>query len=366
MPAADASPPPLKNLFDRAQYERIATSLSLASPQFDRDRFLHLTLSGLESRELMDRLRQTAIAADAALPGTYAEKLSVLKCIAEETEHNFVGIWFSEFAGRFGQDSPARALAAMRHFTRFGSAEFAVRPYLLGAPEETLRTIRSWTRDRNEHVRRLACEGTRPRLPWGLRLGFLIQDPRPTRPILEALKDDTSLYVRKSVANHLNDIAKDHPEYVVDLVRTWDRSDPAIGWVVRQGLRTLIKKGHPGALNMVGADAKPLLTDITFRASPQVIHQGDELTLQLSARSTDHASQNLLVDYVIHYVKASGKTSPKVFKWKRLELATGESFTLQKRQRIRDFSTRRHHAGHHRIVLQINGQALAETQFLLR
>lgn len=363
-----STPPPasaFKDWFNRERYESIADGLVAACPQFDRNRFLRLTLDGLETRELLDRLRQTAVAADATLPGDYVQKLAVLKQVALANNHNFVGLWFSEFAGRFGTASPDLALAAMRLFTRYGSAEFAVRPYLLRDPEGTMRTMLDWTKDENEHVRRLACEGSRPRLPWGLRLGFLVQDPRPTRPILEALKSDPALYVRKSVANHLNDIAKDHPDYVIDIVRQWDQGDPHIAWIVRHGLRSLIKKGHPAALDLMGAGAAPEVLIKSFKATPPRLRLGERLAIELELNSTSAKTQTLIIDYVVHYVKASGESSPKVFKWKQIQLSAQAALALRKEQMIRNFSTRRHYPGEHRIELQINGLRLAQTAFRL-
>ncbi|WP_221028804.1 DNA alkylation repair protein [Actomonas aquatica] len=365
-PAETTQPEAFKDWFNPTLYREIADQLASVCPAFDRKQFLQLTLEGLESRSLMERLRQTPVAAHAALPGSYAEKLQVLEKLAARSDHNFVGIWFAEFAGRYGTDDPTRALAAMRHFTQFGSAEFAIRPYIQNDPKTTLATLLKWTRDDNEHVRRLASEGSRPRLPWGLRLGFLVEDPSPTRPILEALKADPSLYVRKSVANHLNDIAKDHPNYVVALVRDWDRDNPLTAWIVKRGLRTLVKNGHPAALELMGAGQAPKLDVATFTAAPTRLTLGTPLQLEAELRSTSRKTQQLIVDYIVHYVKANGSTSPKVFKWKELSLAPGETLSLRKRQTIQDFSTRRHYAGHHRIELQINGQILARTGFDLR
>ncbi len=367
MCAADSSPSnePFKNWFNADRYRAIADRLAKACRKFDRDRFLTLTLTDLEQRALMDRLRQTAIAAEATLPGSYADKLDVLYQVSEGEEQGFIGIWFSEFAGRFGLKEPQRALEAMRHFTRYGSAEFAIRPYLVNAPDETLATLLSWTTDPNEHVRRLVSEGSRPRLPWGLRLDFLIKAPQKTRPILEALRDDPSLYVRKSVANHLNDIAKDHADYVVALVSPWDRKNPLTATLVKQGLRTLVKRGHPAALALMGAGAKPRIKVLRFTADPTCLQLGDQLALRLELEATGATSQTLIIDYVVHYVKANGATSAKVFKWRQLELDPRESFTAVKRQRIQDFTTRKHYPGEHLIELQINGQILAQTAFTL-
>ncbi|MCC5023057.1 MAG: hypothetical protein J6386_09800 [Candidatus Synoicihabitans palmerolidicus] len=212
----------------------------------------------------MDRLRQTAHAAAAALPGSFENQLTILRRVADGSDPDFVAIWFSEFVSLYGLEKTELSLSALRRFTSLGSAEFAIRPFIQRAPSETLAVMQEWTRDSSEHVGRLASEGSRPRLPWGTRLGFLGEDPAPTRLIIEALKTDPSLYVRKSVANHFNDIAKDHPDYVVSWVTTWDRANPDTAWIVRHGLRTLIKKGHRGVVNLIGAGAEPKLERVPF------------------------------------------------------------------------------------------------------
>lgn len=354
----------LKDMFDAARYRSVAADLAALAPAFDSSAFLDHTLTGLASRELMDRMRRTSTGVALALPLPYREQLAVLRALAPRIGHNFIGIFLSDFVAQHGLDDTAVSLDALRFFTRFGSAEFAIRPFIERDPACTLAVLHTWTRDTDEHVRRLASEGSRPRLPWGARLQFLVIDPSPTLPILAALRADPSLYVRKSVANHLNDIAKDHPEVALDFVSTWDRTHAPTAWIVRHALRTLIKRGHPRALDLLGAGSAPKL-DAVFTVAPKRIRLGDTVTFTATLTSTARRPQSLLIDYVVHYARTAGKASEKVFKWTQLDLSPGESITLTKRQTIRDFSTRRHHAGRHCGELQINGRRLAETAFTL-
>lgn len=361
-----AAPEPFKHWFNEARYTAIADAVAMFAPRFDRNRFLQLTLEGLNGRELMDRLRQTAMALGATLPGSYCEQLAIVLQLAPTMQHNFVGVSLCDFVARFGLEDPETSLNALRQLTRYGSAEFAVRPFIVRDQTRTLALMETWTRDPDEHVRRLASEGSRPRLPWGLRLAALVRDPSPVAPILEALKADPSLYVRKSVANHLNDVTKDHPDWVIERVTAWDRSHADTHWIVRHALRSLVKQGHPSALALLGVGGKPRVDIERFTASPRRLPLGKPLLLTMTLTSTARQSQRLAVDYIVHYVKASGGTSAKVFKWKVLTLDAGQTITLTKRQLVRDFTTRRHHAGAHRVELQINGRRLAETVFTLQ
>lgn len=355
----------MKHWFDEAFYRRSAAQLAALHASFDAPRFLAHALDGLDRRELMARLHRTANAFHLALPLPFAGQLAVLRAHAPQIGHNFVAIWPCAHIARHGLARPDLALPALRELTRHGSAEFAIRPFLVHDLEGTLAAMRAWADDAaDEHARRLASEGCRPRLPWGERLHALVADPRPALPILETLRADPSLYVRKSVANHLNDISKDHPELVLDVASAWNRRDARTAWIVKHALRTLIKKGHPRALALLGAGDAPKVK-ATLAVSPRRLRLGESVAFTAKLHSTSTKRQSLIVDYVVHYVRDSGRASAKVFKWTALELAPGESVSLTKRQTIRDFTTRRHHAGRHRVELQINGRRLAETAFSL-
>lgn len=354
----------MKNWFDEAFHHRTANQLASLHPTFDATRFLAHCLEDLAARELMGRLHRVAEAFHLALPLPFVEQIAVLRAHAPQIGHNFVAIWPCAHVAAHGLGQPELALPALRELTRHGSAEFALRPFLVRDLSGTLAVLRTWISDPDEHVRRLASEGSRPRLPWGERLQAFVADPSPTLPLLSSLRADPSLYVRKSVANHLNDIAKDHPDTVLDLVAGWDRTDPRTAWIVRHALRTLIKRGHPRALGLLGAGNAPVLS-ATLTVMPKRIRLGDTITL--AAALTSHATdaQALVIDYVVHYARAGGRYTDKVFKWTELTLGPRETVALTKRQTIRDFSTRTHHPGRHRVELQINGRRVAEADFTL-
>lgn len=355
----------LKDWFNPVRYQLLAQQLSSLEPKFDSKKFLHITLDGLADRELKARLHQTVVAIHAALPGPFRRNLTTLRKFAPVIEHSFIAVGLSDYVAEYGLKIPSVSLPALKFFTRFGSAEFAIRPFLIQDQIGTLEVMRRWAEDSDEHVRRLASEGARPRLPWGQQLRSLVGDPRPSFPILEALRADPSLYVRKSVANHLNDISKDNAELMLDFVESWDLKIPETKWIVQQGLRTLIKRGHLRALKLCGVEPNPMIHVVAFDCQPQALNLGEYLRLSVELKSSATTPTNLIIDYVIHYIKASGASSEKVFKWKNLTLGAREKIQFSKRQLFRDFSTRKHHAGAHRIELQVNGSRLASAAFVL-
>ncbi|WP_395740505.1 DNA alkylation repair protein [Prosthecobacter sp.] len=365
MPPEPDPPPQLKEWFDAARYRAIAKELASIAPKFDTAAFLKSALDGLEARTLMQRVHQCAVAVNAALPGTYQQKVRALQKLAPRIGHEFVTIFLGDFVATFGLHDFDFSMEALRFFTVFGSAEFAVRPFIVADQTRALKTMHAWTSDPDEKVRRLASEGSRPRLPWGMRLTALVRDPAPTAVILEALKDDDSLFVRRSVANHLNDITKDHHDYVLQRLEGWDLEREHLRWIAKHACRTLIKRGHPRALKLFGFGKKAEVT-AKLTASPARLKLGERLTLAAALTSTSSKTQRLAIDYVVHYVKASGGSAEKVFKWTELDLPARAEIELVKSQIVKDFTTRKHYSGRHRVELQINGQRVAESEFDLR
>ncbi|MCK8778913.1 DNA alkylation repair protein [Rhizobium sp. NTR19] len=364
MAEADAAPL-LKEIFNHARLEHFALETADVHPGFDSGRFLALATVDLEAMSIMQRLRQVAVTFHATLPGGFATNLEILRALAPRINHNFASIVLPEYVALYGQDHFDLSMDALAFFTRFGSSEFAVRHFLLKDLSRSLKVMERWSTDENEHVRRLASEGCRPRLPWSFQLKELLADPSPVAPILENLKSDPSLYVRKSVANHLNDITKDHPDWVFDKIAHWDREDARTAWIMRQALRTLVKKGDPRALHVLGAGDKAEVTVEAFTVTPSSMQLGGSVKITARLVSTASNPQKLVIDYAVHYVKKAGGTSKKVFKWKELELAPGAAVELSISRAIRDFTTRVHYPGRHAVELIINGEVLAEGAFEL-
>lgn len=217
--------------------------------------------------------------------------------------------------------------------------------------------LRRWAADADPHVRRLVSEGTRPRLPWAPRLRRFQRDPSPVLELLELLKDDPSLYVRRSVANNLNDIGKDHPELLVEVCRRWlVGASPERRWVVERALRSLVKQGHPGALGVLGFGGPHRVRLAAARVSPARVRIGQSVRVEVEVENAGKKPARAVVDLAVGFVKQRGQVSDKVFKLRVLELAPGERARVEKRVSLRQHTTRTHHPGEHRVGVLINGQ----------
>ncbi len=361
----DTSAPLLKDLINEAALRDVASTFKDLTPSFDPRRFLKAATHGLDSLSILQRVHRVAESLALALPGPYPEQLAVVVDAGPRLNGAFMNMALGDFVASYGLADPARSLKALRRLTPYGTAEFAVRPFLRQDLDGTLRTLLTWAEDRNEHVRRLASEGCRPRLPWSFRLEALVADPTPLAPLLHTLRQDSSLYVRRSVANSLNDITKDHPDWVFEHVAEWDLDHAHCAWIVKHALRSQIKKGDPRALRLIGASEGAEVSIDGLSIHPPRVTLGGEVEIAFDLRSQSTSDQRLVVDYVVHYVKKNGAPSPKVFKLKTVALPAGEVQPIRIRRALRNFSTRVHYAGEHRVEVMVNGQRLASGAFTL-
>lgn len=342
-------------------------------PRFNHASFVAHIAAELDGLELKQRSALMAKALRDHLPPDYAEAIGILRqCFPDELSgvdgefsFSFDMMPIAHFVELYGLDDFATSMAAMKEITKRFSAEFAIRPFLTRYPQQTLAVLDEWAQDENTHVRRLVSEGTRPRLPWAGRLYQFIDDPTPVLPLLARLRSDSSLYVRRSVANHLNDIAKDHPDLVVQTLRDWQRDgDDNLEWITRHALRTLIKAGHPGALALLGF-GEVAVEVAELRVEPASIGMGEAVEIVVTLVNKTAVSHPLLIDYVIYFVKANGSRSPKVFKWTQRELPGHGTLTLSKSHTIKPITTRRYYSGEHGVGVQVNGRLLATVPFAL-
>lgn len=372
---------PFKNLINTEVVQAIGLHLKRVDPGFDRRGFEARALARLDTLELKARVLQVADALVATLPADVDRAAGLLEAslgppgagddlsALRISERGLAGwaVWpLTEAIARLAIDAPERGLAALHAMTQRLTAEFAIRPFIVRHPAVCYATLARWVRDPSAHVRRLVSEGSRPRLPWGLRLQALVLDPSPTLPWLAVLQDDPSEYVRRSVANHLNDIAKDHPARVAEwLVRHLPGASPERRALLRHASRTLIKKGDPAVLAAWGL-GQAFRGEVEWTVAPTRVAIGGETTLRLVLRSTAAKPQRLVIDYAVHHVKANGSTSPKVFKGWTIELGPREERALERRHSFKPVTTRRYYSGVHTVDLRINGQVLGETAVHLR
>jgi 3-methyladenine DNA glycosylase AlkC len=249
-------------------------------------------------------------------------------------------------------------MQAQYELTQRFTAEFSIRPFLEHHTTATLERLRIWTGDPSPHVRRLVSEGTRPRLPWAPRLRIFQRDPQPVLELLELLKDDPELYVRRSVANNLNDIGKDHPQLLAETARRWMEDAPEERqWLVRHALRSAVKRAEPGALAALGFVSQADVTLDSPQISPAHARIGGTVTIAFTLTNTTTTPQRILVDLRIHYVKSGGRTAPKVFKLSTVDLAPQQTAALSRSISLQQMTTRTHYPGTHQVDIVLNGSA---------
>ncbi|HVF76050.1 MAG TPA: hypothetical protein VM938_13500 [Acidimicrobiales bacterium] len=356
--------PPFKDELGVDAGRRLAAEMARAWSAFPARRFTRGLADALEPLELLARGDELAARLQQTLPPAFADAAAVLHWVAASpTFTGWIVLPCGGFVARAGLDEPDVALPLLAALTPRGSSEFAVRPFIERHPTLTYEYLHRWALDPDEHVRRLVSEGTRPRLPWARLLRSLIADPMPNVALLDALADDPSPYVRRSVANHLNDIAKDHPDLALELAEQWSDRSANAAWTARHGLRTLVKRGDPRALRLLGASVDEDVRLVAFEPDHPRIRVGDTVTLTftLSLDRTDGEPVDAVVDYRVHYVGARGAKAPKVFKLTRRTLVPGEPLTITRRHRFDDVSIRHIHPGRHQIDVQVNGRVLGST-----
>ena len=357
---------PLKNSFGADVPRTIARTIAAVSPRFNEKAFVQSVLEGYDDLALMPRAWKIAHALRRYLPGDYEQALAILLASLDRQSKRtvvsgmgaFVLLPHVFFVAEYGLDHFEASMRAQYLLTQRFTAEFSIRRYLERHRAATLARLAEWTTDPSEDVRRLVSEGTRPRLPWAPRLRAFQDDPRPVLALLERLKDDVSLYVRRSVANSLNDIGKDHPDVLVETATRWlEHATEERRWIVRHALRSAVKRGEAGALRVLGFGDKAVVAVEKVRITPSRPAIGSSVGIMCEVASQASVVQRLLVDLRVHYVKANGKPSPKVFKLKTVELAPKQTIAFSKTLALTQLTTRTHYPGLHRIELLVNGNA---------
>ena len=364
----------LKDQFGPVVPQTIAAMLGAVHAEFPREAFLKDALSGYEPLSLTERARQISHALHAHLPTDYAQAIRLLVAStrvphdhrAASGMSGFLFMPHTYFVADHGLDHFEDSMQAQYELTQRFTAEFSIRAFLERHPQATLQRLARWSEDANVHVRRLVSEGTRPRLPWAARLREFQRDPTPVLALLERLKDDPELYVRRSVANNLNDIGKDHPDVLAEVARRWlQDASPERRWIVRHALRSAIKRAEPGALSALGYGDAPTVSIEQVSIAPKRVHEGGSIEIAFTLRNAGTRAQSVMADFIVNFVKANGTASPKTFKLKAVTLAPGERVDLAKTLRLVPMTTRKHYPGRHRVQAQINGRVFDLGTFVL-
>lgn len=365
---------PLKTFFSPALVRRLAADVARAHPAFSERGFIKKATAGLDELELLDRGKHIAMALAQHLPPAYPDAIDVLlrSLGPEHAADELIGVGMAPFfylphvlfVAQHGLDHFELSMRAQYELTKRFSAEGSIRAYIAKEPERTLAVLRRWARDENAHVRRLVSEGTRLRLPWAMRVPWLDQNPGRILELLDVLKDDPTTLVRRSVANNLNDLGKVHPKLLVEACAAWLKdASPERRALVEHALRSAVKRGDARALELLGFGRKPSVTVEEVRFQPKKVPIGGHIAVTFTLRSTARAAQDLLVDLRVHFVKANGNGSPKVFKLKRIALPPRGRVELAAKVSLAVHTTRKPRPGRHDIDVLVNGEAIRVGSF---
>lgn len=357
-------PEPLKNAYNQYYIERLANRIKASWPAFDCELFISSVMdSEWEDKELKARMKHISNMMHESLSLPFNRAVNILLEAGQEFG-GFEGMFFPDYVEQFGVDDWDLSITALETLTQYSSSEFAVRPMIIRDSSKMMAVMLEWASHQNYHVRRLASEGCRPRLPWAMALPEFKHDPQLILPVLDKLKQDDSLYVRRSVANNLNDIAKDNPSTVLEWCRDNIGRHPDTDWIIKHGCRTLLKQANPEAMRLFGyADsALVLVEDLTIENKRLAI--GDDLRFSFRVSTPCEALSKLRVEYIVDYVKANGSRSPKVFKSSESDYIQSE-ILFERKHSFRQMSTRKHYPGEHKLSIRVNGDIKASTCFSL-
>ncbi len=361
---------PLKNMYNEEFLRHFADVVQSVYKMFDIEAFvfgvMDDTWNELKLKERMRRITQTL---GTNLPEEYKDALDVLFAI-DKFCIGFPYLFFPDFVALYGQkeENWDLSMKALERFTIKSSSEFAVRPFISHDPKRMMAQMLIWSKNSNEHVRRLASEGCRPRLPWGEAITAFKNDPTLVTFVIEELKEDPSIYVRKSVANNLNDISKDNPSVVLDIIKRLKGKNQLTDWILRHGARTLIRKADPEVMRLFGYGEdidRPIIQSATLSVDRKIVKIGESCELNYEIFIRKGETIHIRIEYGIDFVKAKGNTSRKLFFLSDKTVAGGEKLVGTRIHKWGDLTTRRHYVGEHKIVLLINGDEVANCRLQL-
>jgi 3-methyladenine DNA glycosylase AlkC len=340
-------------------------------PELDAPGFLHDTFDGRwQKMPVDDRLKYLSASLHKSLPHDFRVAASILAelmpYLHEKHDNAFWAYMFiPDYMVRYGMDDFETSVTAFEKITQYTSCEFAVRPFIVNFPQRMMAQMLTWSGHEHHNVRRLASEGCRPRLPLAPALPALKKEPQPIIPILDRMKDDQSEFVRRSVANNLNDISKDNPSVVIDLARSWKGVTKNTDWVIKHGCRTMLKQGDSEVMRIFGFGAVDQIMVRRFGVVDATVCLGDSLEFDFELENTDSSDARVRIEYGIHYRKANGTLSRKVFKISERTLPANSTVSINRKQSFKPMTTRKLHPGRHELSLILNGREMEKIGFEL-
>lgn len=361
----------IKDIYNPFFYDNLIDRISPTLLSLEKKIFLERIFSNnFEQMEWKERMHHTTRVLHTFMPESFSEAAPILTKIVDELIVTEAGkdslalIFLPQYVAMYGLENFEESIPVLEKATQLVSAEFAVRPFILKYGNEMISEMTKWSQHAHYKVRRLASEGSRPRLPWGLAIPALKKDPQPIMSLLENLKNDPSEWVRKSVANNLNDIAKDHPEIVLTIANQWKGISKETDAIIKHGCRTLLKQGNAEALSYFGLQSTSITLDRIELLTPTV-HVGEYLSFSFSMTNMADIEKIIRLEYGIHYLKANGKHYKKVFKISEKFYKAKENVVVVRKHSFKPITTRVFYAGQHHLSIILNGREMAQTPFTL-
>ncbi|MCD7973096.1 MAG: DNA alkylation repair protein [Candidatus Azobacteroides sp.] len=361
-----------KDLYTKEFYRFIGGLLADIYPAFSVEFFIkkifHPSFSNMEYKE---RMRHTTLTIHSFLPESFKEAAELLIKLTEELQKRELGennspyMFIPDYIEVYGLDHYQISIHALEKITQFISCEFAVRPFIIKYDGTMIEQMIRWSKHPHPMVRRLASEGTRPRLPWAMAFSNFKKDPTPILPVLENLKNDPDECVRRSVANNLNDISKDHPELIIEIARNWHGNSKETDKIIKHACRTLLKKGNPEILKLYNLNDNAVEVQ-NIVVQEKTVLLGNELCFSFEVENKEDKEQLIRIEYAIYFLKSNGKLSPKVFKISERTFTPSEKRTITRKHSFKPITTRTFYEGKHKVAVIVNGKESLIEDFLLK
>lgn len=362
----------LKDLYSPAFYRSLAMDMKELIPSFDKHKFLEeIFTDEFSGKELKARMRHTSEVLHEFMPSDFKEAVGIIFKLISNLKKKGVSdgglehMFIPDYIEVYGIDHFDISMKAFETVTQFVSCEFAVRPFFIRYGNRMVDQMKIWSEHKNDKVRRFSSEGSRPRLPWAMAIPALKKDPSPILPILENLKNDPSEFVRRSVANNINDIAKDHPDIVMKLARKWKGVSKETDAIIKHGSRTLLRKGHADILKHYGLKSKNIRVS-DFKIETPIVKTGAAVSFSFHISNEDKKEQTVRLEYGLYYNKSNNQLARKVFKISEKKYGAGEGIEVFRKQSFRKITTRVFYPGKHQLSVIVNGEEKVIKDFILK